>query len=123
MQNKHFNQKRILGILKTYHAKQRQKERNITDKQLVKILQNGEFEERSEHEVIITLDGYHIYLSQDLEKIITVTAPDKLPAEPKVLSGVTGKKLKREINEVLNNNEDQDEKEMSFDYYMRNKFK
>lgn len=111
-----------MGILKTYHAKQRQIERDITDLQLIKILQYGEYEDRSEYEVIITLDGYHIYLSHDLEKIITVTAPDKKAVTPKVVSPQTGKKIKKDIDEK-SVKENDDEKEISFDDYMKNEYR
>jgi hypothetical protein len=123
MQKKRFNQKKILGILKTYHAKKRQVERNITDLQLTKILQDGEYEDRSEHEVVMTLDGYHIYLSHDLEKIITVTAPDKQAVTPKMISNHQGKQIKKEIIDVSLPDSTDEIKEMSFDDYMKTKFK
>jgi hypothetical protein len=120
MKKKRFNKKSIMGFIKTYHAKRRQIERNITDIQLAKILQNGEFEDRSEHEVVITLDGYHIHLSHDLEKIITVIAPEKQGSKIKLIPSKTGKELKREIKkETIKENDG----EMSFDEYMKNEFK
>jgi hypothetical protein len=122
MHKKRFNQKKILGILKTYHAKKRQVERNITDIQLIKILQYGEFEERSEYEVIITLNGYHIYLSHDLDKIITVTGPDIQATSPKVVSNNIGQKIKSGIHETKKKAEADAEQDMSFDHYMKNNY-
>ncbi|OUR97401.1 hypothetical protein A9Q84_13835 [Halobacteriovorax marinus] len=123
MQKKRFNKKKIMGILKTYHAKQRQIERNVTDLQLIKILQHGEYEERSEHEVIIRLDGYHLYLDYNLEKIITVTAPEKQVSTPKIVSSQAGNKLKDTIKEKEAKIESDEQESMTFEDYMNNKFK
>lgn len=123
MQKGRLNKKSIFGIIKTYHAKKRQIERNITDLQLINILQNGEFEDCSEHEVVITLHGYHVYLSHDLEKIITVTAPDKHPSSIKVLNTKDAKELKKEIQQIKKEETNHKNKEMTFDDYMKTKFK
>jgi hypothetical protein len=123
MKKRRFNKKSIMGIIKTYHAKERQIERNISDLQLIKILQNGEFEDRSEHEVVMTLDGYHIHLSHDLEKIITVIAPDKQGSSSKLLPSKTANKIKREMLKLESNDSNEDELEITFDEYMKNEFK
>jgi hypothetical protein len=124
MQRKRFSKKKILGILKSYHAKQRQKERNVTDQQLIKILQNGELDKRSEYETIITFEGYHVYLSLDLEKIITITSPDIAEDSPKLISSNEAQKIKTTIEEKVDNDKKlADDEEMTFEEYMKNKFK
>lgn len=110
-----------MGIVKTYHAKKRQLQRNITDEQLIKVLQYGEFEDRSEHEVVISLDGFHIYLSHDLEKIITVTAPQKQGASIKVIPSKKAKQIKKNIHDLKEKKIDEDIN--TFDHYMKNDFK
>ncbi len=120
MLKRRFNKKSIMGIIKTYHAKQRQKQRNVSDLQLKKILENGVFEDRSEHEVVITLDGYHVYLTHDLDKIITVTSPDiERGSAEKIISSSTGKNIKQH----LQHDQQKEDKELTFDDYMRNDFK
>jgi len=126
MQKKRFSKKKILGIVKSYHAKKRQVERDITDQQLVKVLQHGELDKRSEYEIIITLDGYFVYLSHDLEKIITVTCPDVQETAPKIISPQEAKNIKDSIvkihkKEVEATNR-KNEEEMTFEEYMKKNF-
>lgn len=123
MQKRRFSKKNILGIIKTYHAKKRQIQRNVTDGELANILQNGQLRERADHDVVITLDGYDIYLNHDQDKIITVTAPDKEAKNSKVISSKEGRDIKKSIQKSESEKISQDEEEMSFDEYMKSEFK
>ncbi len=128
MQKKRFSKKKILGILKSFHAKKRQIERNITDQQLIKVLQDGSIDERSEYEIIITLNGYHVYLSLDLEKIITITSPEIQSSNSKIMTSSLAKEIREKIIESDSSGshtETTAEKaieDMTFDEYMKNKF-
>ncbi len=119
MKKKRFNKKSIHGILKSFHAKRRQKERNITDAQLESILQNGELDERSEHQNIITLDGYYIYLNHDFDTIITVTAPEIQTKSPKLLSSDQGKKFIKNIQDLEIKQKIDEKSDLNFDDYMK----
>lgn len=123
MNRKRFNKKKILGFVKTYHSKKRQIERNITDAKLVQVLQEGEYSDRSKHEVIFSLDGYHIYLSHDMETIITVIGPEEKQPSPKVLNKTDGKQLKKDMEYKKNASAAKESKEMSFEDHMNKHYK
>ncbi len=118
MKKKRFQKKQILGFIKSYHAKRRQIEREVTDELLTKVLQQGEVNYRSEYEAVFVFEGYQVYVSKDLEKIITVTSPDKEPPAPKTVSKKDGAAIKEQIQEKQE--EIEEEKELTFEEYMKN---
>jgi hypothetical protein len=122
MNKKKFNKKKIFGMIKTYHAKQRQVERMITDATLTEVLLKGKLIERGEHDFLISYEGYHVHLSSDLEKIITVIAPQKAVKSPATISSKVGKKIKQKIKLAVEKEKELGEEEMTFDDYMKNRF-
>lgn len=119
MNKKQFKKKYILGLIKTYHAKKRQVERDISDQLLIKILSEGEFQDREDNGKVVVFEGYQVYLSYDLDAIITVVAPSIPPNSPKALSRKVGLKIKNEIKEKVSSTNEEIEDELSFEEYIK----
>ncbi len=115
-----FGKKKILGMVKTYHAKQRQIQRSITDAMLAEVLLKGEFSERNG--IVISYEGYHVHLSSDLERIITVIAPDKPTKSPKTISSEKGRSIIERIDQLNVKENEIAEEEMTFEDYMKKEF-
>lgn len=119
MKKKRFQKKQILGFIKSYHARRRQEEREVTDEQLIKILQFGEYDESNPESTVLTYEGFRVYLSHDEEVIITVTAPDRPPSNPKTISKEDGLKIKEQIDQEYEEQLEKEERELTYEEYMK----
>lgn len=126
-----YNKKKILGLIKTYHAKSRQKERAVTDSKLKEILSKGSYEETYEGDTVVKFQGYLVYITEDPALIKTVVAPEKAPKKIKAFDTGLAEdiKLKLNLSSKSDDSKDSDQMEgdeevleMSFDEYMKKHF-
>lgn len=121
MSRKQFRKKQILGLIKTYHAKKRQIEREVSDQLLLKILSSGELQDRGDNGKVVVYEGYQIYLSSDLNLILTVVAPDLSPSSPKAIPKEVGDEIKDRISNNIQDVDsisEEDDEELSFKDYI-----
>lgn len=103
-----MSKKSLKGLVKTHHFKQRQRERRVSDQDILKALTFGEFVE-NDHGQNFVLGKLKVTVDYDQEVLITVHPGDPSSRTVKILSIEEGKKIREHIEKHKSKNQEPDD--------------
>lgn len=91
-----MSRKSLKGLVKTRHFKERQRERKISDKEVLKVIYEGELRE-TDHGQSFVLGDLKVTVDNALEILITVLPKDPSLKPMKLITKEDARKLQRLI--------------------------